>query len=138
MYSRRLTNILLLASGAVALHFILRDLRKNQPTIHIQESLPLGLNAVTIPPLGIFIREQQSGNDALLQHEMIHWQQYQRMGLLPYYFNYAVDYIRHGYELHPMEQEARVNEDEYCRTNYIDCVRNGRSKTVVNPNFLMV
>lgn len=127
-----------MVSGAIALHFILRDMRKREPDITVRESLPFGMNAMTIPPIGIFIREDQSGNVNLINHELVHWKQYQRMGLVPYYWNYAVGYVSHGYELHPMEQEARFNEDDYCRTHYIDCVRSGRSKTVVNPNFLVI
>lgn len=138
MFSQKSNNILLLVGAGLALHFVLREYRKREPDIHVQESLPFGFNAVTIPPLGIFIREDQSGNVNLLNHEMVHWKQYQRMGLIPYYWNYGIGYLRHGYELHPMEQEARFAEDDYCRTHYVECVRSGRSKTVKNPEFLVV
>lgn len=69
---------------------------------------------------------------------MVHRHQYQRMGLIPYYWNYAKDYIVHGYELHPMEQEARFAEDDYCKTNYVECVRTGKAKTVQSEKFLVV
>lgn len=138
MFSQKSTNILFIAGGVLALHFILREYRKREPDIHVQDQLPFGFNAVTIPPLGIFVRADQAGNKNLLDHEMVHWHQYQRMGLIPYYWKYAVGYLQHGYELHPMEQEARFNEDEYCRTHYVECVRSGKAKTVQSEKFLVV
>ena len=40
-----------------------------------------------------------------------------------------------GYDKMPMEMEARANESDYCKENYTECVRNGKSNTVNNPNF---
>jgi len=129
------TKILLLGAGLAAIYMATRDLRKKQPTIFYVPNIPFGFNGICLPPFGIYIRMDQQGNDALVAHEMIHWQQYQRMGLVPYYYDYMKDYFIHGYDLHPMEQQARENETDYCRTNYTECVRDGRSNTAFNPKF---
>ncbi len=90
--------------------------------------------AVALPPWGIYIRADQMHNVELLKHELVHWEQYQDRGLISYYTDYAKD-LPGGYDKHPMEIEARFNESEYCKTNYTDCVRDGRSNTVYSPNF---
>lgn len=126
-----------LAIGAalLATYLILRKQRKSEPLITYTDSLPFNYNALTVPPIGIFIRQDQQANASLLEHEIVHWRQYQRMGLIPYYFNYAGGMIQHGYDGHPMEQEARANESSECQANYTQCVRDGRSVTVSNPMF---
>ena len=132
------SDAILITLGVAAIYAITRDLRKQLPKIHYVPHIPGGFNAITLPPYGIYIRMDQQGNDDLFRHEMIHWKQYQRMGLVPFYFEYLKDYFIHGYDLHPMEQEARENEDEFCRTNYTECVRTGRARTAFNPNFRRV
>lgn len=131
----KVKTIIGIGGAMMAIHFILREIRKNQPDIHYVENIPGNYNAVTIPPAGIFISQDQAGNEALLKHEMIHWQQYQRMGLGPYYFNYFKGLIEHGYDQHPMEQEARQNETPFVQVNYTEAVRKGIAKTIQNPNF---
>lgn len=95
------------------------------------KKLPFNYNAITVPPFGIF---STSNEVALIEHERVHWQQYQRMGLLPYYINYAIGSAQ-GYDANPMEMEARANETDYCRANYTACVRSGQAKTIANPRF---
>jgi hypothetical protein len=119
--------------GALTLYSMKR--RTEKPNLYIKDSLPFGFNAMTIPPLGIFVTRNQSGNDALLNHELVHWNQYARVGLIPYFFGYMVQRLRYGYDKMPMEQEARSNENAYCRENYTEAVRTGLSGTVYNPNF---
>ncbi len=127
-------NALLIGAGLFIAHLALKQLRKKQPTIYYKEKLPFNYNALTVPPFGIYIKQEHEGNSALFQHELIHWRQYQRMGLVPYYFNYAVG-MASGYDNHPMEKEARANESEYCQNNYTECVRNGTANTVHNSTF---
>lgn len=130
------TKLLIVGAGIASLIFLAtRDQRKKMPTIFYVDFIPGGFNGICLPPFGIYITKDQQSNTALLQHEMIHWQQYQRMGIVPYYYEYMKAYFIHGYDLHPMEQEARENEDEFCRVNYTQCVRDGRSKTAFNPKF---
>jgi hypothetical protein len=109
--------------------------RKRKPNLIIKKSLPFGFNAMTVPPIGIFIRRDQVENGALLQHEVIHWNQYRRRGLLPYYLGYFSEMMKYGYDGMPMEYEARINENDYCRKFYTDAVRMGAAKTVYNPAF---
>lgn len=55
--------------------------------------IPGSLNAFTLPPLGIYIEKsyQQEGSvpDSIIEHEQIHWLQYQEKGLWKYYFDYV-------------------------------------------------
>lgn len=111
-----------------------RQIQK-QPKIFVREALPNNLNAMCFPPFGIFVTEEQKDNDNLLEHELVHWVQYQRMGLIPFYLQYVGECVFYGYDHSPMEIEARFNECEYCRLNYSECVRNGMAATVFNPNF---
>lgn len=129
---------IVIGSALLLLHLYLRQQRKKEPVVRYVDKVPLGFNALTLPPAGIFIENKHQGNEALLQHELIHWKQYQRMGLLPYYMGYLQGMASHGYDLHPMELEARANESEFCRTNYTACVRNGTARTITDPNFRKV
>ncbi len=69
--------------------------------------------AVTLPPWGILLRKSwydeapQHRRHKVLRHEMAHWRQYEMLGLLRFYVEYAWGTIRYGYEKHPMEIEAR-------------------------------
>ncbi len=128
-----LTNAVILGITAAAL---LNDKAiRSAPPIHYVDFVPAGFNALTIPPVGIFIHSKHRGNAELLQHELIHWQQYQREGLLPFWFNYAGGHIIHGYDANPYEIEARANESDFCKRNYSQCVRCGLAKTVYDPGF---
>jgi len=118
-----------------ALLIMLNRVRLNPPTVKYVDKVPFKQNAITIPPFGIYIHKDQQQNSALLSHELIHWQQYQRMGLLPYYYNYLKEHLKNGYDGNLMEQEARVNESNFCKTNYTQCVRTGLAVTVHNTNF---
>lgn len=131
----RSTKIVLVGMGLLAGHLVLRSYRKKEPTLHLVDSIPGNFNAATIPPFGIYIAKEHANNSQLLNHELVHWQQYQRMGLVPFYSTYFKQLLFHGYDLHPMEQEARKNEAEYCRTNYTECVRSGLAVTINNPDF---
>jgi len=112
-----------------------KQLRDIPPRLYIKERLPGNYNALTIPPVGIFIKKSEKDNQALIDHERIHWNQFQRKGTAGYYLQYALEYIRHGYDKMPMEIDARQKERPYCRVNYSECVRTGQSVTVHNPDF---
>jgi hypothetical protein len=109
--------------------------RTQEPPIYVAKKIGGGYNAKTIPPFGIWIAENERNNEALLAHELVHWQQFQAQGLLPFYWNYWQQIQQFGYDDAPMEIEARKNETLFCQTNYTQCVREGRAKTVFNPNF---
>lgn len=128
-------KVIMISAGLLVAHVILREQRKKDPVVHLVESIPLNYSAMTIPAVGIFISKKEANNSAILNHEKIHWQQYQKMGLLPFIGNYLKGLIVHGYDHHPMELEARYIETSDCRMNYTECVRNGTARTVFNPNF---
>jgi hypothetical protein len=71
-----------------------------------------GFAGVALAPWGIYILPEHLGNQRLIQHERLHWQQYQRMGLLRYYVTYLWGLVRYGYRNHPMELEARAAEHQ--------------------------
>ena len=48
---------------------------------------------------------------------------------------YIIQNLSKGYDKNPYEIEARSVEDEYCKLNYTECVRSGKSNTAYNPNF---
>lgn len=121
--------------GLVALMVKNRKSLTSKPDLFLKSSLPGNYNAMTLPPIGIFVRADQSNNAELLQHELVHWQQYQRMGLLRYYGTYLDQLFTDGYDRMALEMEARGNETPYCRQNYTQCVRSGTAKTVSNQRF---
>jgi hypothetical protein len=67
--------------------------------------------AATIPPLGIFIEDEYENegdvSGSILRHEKVHWEQYQRMGLIKFYYSYTSEYLKHGRINNWMEEEAR-------------------------------
>jgi hypothetical protein len=67
---------------------------------------------VALAPWGIYILPEHLANQRLTRHEIAHWQQYKRMGLLRYYVTYLWGLVRHGYRNHPMEIEARAAEHQ--------------------------
>ncbi|MDD3686864.1 MAG: hypothetical protein PHE56_08875 [Bacteroidales bacterium] len=107
----------------------------SKPAIKIAKALPGNYNALTLPPFGIYITEKEKGNLLLLQHELKHWQQYQKLGLLKYYNTYYQQYVKYGYDKMPMEIEARVGETEYAKSHYTKAVRSGKANTIYNPEF---
>jgi len=101
------------------------------------KKLPFNYNAITVPPIGIFIQDEDFGNETLLNHELVHWEQYQRNGLLMYYIRYFAQMAFQGYDNSTFEIEARqrTGEKPECIRNYTECVRNGTALTVHDPNF---
>jgi hypothetical protein len=131
---------ILLAIGAAVGGFIIYNhiqRRRQDVPVYYKPRLSGNYNARTIPPFGIYILESERDNANLLAHELVHWRQYQEQGLIPFYWNYLNEISTYGYDNMPMELEARFLENEYCRNNYTECVRNGQAITVHNPNFRM-
>ena len=118
---------------AIGYNFYQRK-RKDAP-IFYKKSLAKNYNARTIPPFGIYIKESEKDNESLLEHELVHWNQYKKMGLINFYMQYVKELKQYGYDKMPMEKEARENEDEYAKENYTQAVRQGYANTVFNPKF---
>ena len=109
--------------------------KSKKPNVYYKKTLAKNYNAQTIPPFGIYILESEKNNINLLEHELIHWKQYQQKGLLNFYLDYYTQFKSVGYDSMPMEIEARFCENDYCKNNYTECVRNGMANTIFQPNF---
>jgi hypothetical protein len=90
------------------------------PKIYYVTWLIPPFRAMTIPPFGIFIKKIHKGNEQILKHDLVHWKQYKRMGLVLYYVRYFFQLIFIGYDTMPMEMEARYEESEETKWNYRD------------------
>jgi len=118
--------------GVLAFSYYKR--KKSKVSVYYVKSILGNYNGIMIPLIGVFIKESERGNQKLLNHELIHWEQYKREGLIMIP-NYIVENLRNGYDKNPYEIESRVNENDYCKYNYTECVRSGISNTISNPNF---
>jgi len=66
-----------------------------------------GYKGITLPPWGIYILRDSLSDDGLVKHEQVHWAQYQARGVIKFYLGYLWLLMRHGYQNHPWEIEAR-------------------------------
>jgi len=82
-------------------------LNKENKVYYIPFDIPGSQMAATIPPFGIFIESKYQDDLSLLNHELVHWDQYKRMGLFGFYKTYLSEYIEYGRIYGPMEVEAR-------------------------------
>ena len=96
---------------------VLSEIKKHPKVFYVDWVIP-PFRAMTIPPFGIFIKHIYKGDNQILSHDLIHWKQYERMGLLMYYFRYLAQIILIGYETMPMEMEARRFDSEEDKWNY--------------------
>lgn len=103
------------------------------PKIIYTPKIPKPFVGMCLPPLGIFIHEGQKGNEELLRHELVHWAQYERMGLLMYCVRYIFQLVFIGYETMPMEVEARTKNFEYSKI-YHDKRNKKEEKRLPNQN----
>ena len=109
--------------------------KNNNPPVFYLPKLPFGFNGFIIPAVGVFIKEEHKHSEDLLLHELVHWKQYQREGLLSFLLHYGFAHRQFGYDKNPYEIEARFRESDFCKSNYSYCVRNGLARTVYNPTF---
>ena len=70
-----------------------------------------GYGGITLPPFGIFILAERINEERLQKHELTHWEQYKKMGLLKFYATYIWYNLKYGYINNPMEIEARSAEN---------------------------
>ncbi len=82
-------------------------IRKTTPRFYNSSWFPLYFRGIMIPFIGIIIRDKYIADNELHQHELIHWNQFQRMGLVMFLFRYLFQLIFIGYDTMPMEMEAR-------------------------------
>lgn len=119
----------------VFIAYCMKQRKNDNPKIFSRKKLVNNYNGYIVPPFGVFIKESEKDNQALIEHELMHWKQFQRDGLIPFLVNYSKEASQKGYDKNPYEIEARTQETGYCKENYTECVRNGTAKTVYNPNF---
>ena len=93
--------------GLLALALVDNHARKYPPKIIYRNGLFGNANGRCLPPFGIFIDESQRGNRELLNHELVHWYQYKKLGLLEFYMGSIIQNIKYGYDNAPLEIEAR-------------------------------
>lgn len=91
---------------------------KKKPKIYYVKWVIPPFRAMTIPPFGIFVKKEFKGDKQILNHDFVHWKQYERMGLFLYYFRYFVQLLIIGYDIMPMEMEARQGDDDETKWNY--------------------
>ena len=68
-----------------------------------------GYDAITFGS-HVFITKEAFDNKQLLKHEMVHVEQYRRMGNLRFIMQYIYYHFKFGYENNPLEIEAREGE----------------------------
>lgn len=66
-----------------------------------------GFRAITLPPWGVYMLPGSLDDWGLRDHEIVHWHQAQRLGILRFYSLYLWYQVRYGYEHNPFEIEAR-------------------------------
>lgn len=91
---------------------LLLNFVKHPFVFYLPFNIPGKQMASSIPPLGIFIESKYKSENtkaqcSILKHEMIHWEQYKRMGLLSFHYNYLKCYLNSGRINNWMEEEAR-------------------------------
>jgi hypothetical protein len=69
-----------------------------------------GFAGITLPPLGIYILAERIHDSRLIRHELAHWAQAQRMGIVRWAITYLFYNVRYGYWDNPLEVEARAAE----------------------------
>jgi len=65
-------------------------------------------DAITVYPIGIFIKSECRDDGRLLRHENVHWVQQTQLGAVRFYSLYLYHWIRCGfsYSANPFEKEA--------------------------------
>jgi hypothetical protein len=95
-------------------------------------------NGFIIPYVGIVLNSSVRGvrgEDVLIEHEKVHYKQFEKYGAILFILLYLMDVMYHSYDLSLFEIEARFAEDNFAKYNYTYAVRNGLAKTPHNPNF---
>lgn len=91
---------------------LILNLIKHPFLYYLPFNIPGKQMASTIPPFGIFIESKYQNENSnnpcsILKHEMVHWEQYKRMGLISFHYNYLKCYLNAGRINNWMEEDAR-------------------------------
>ncbi|MFL0088524.1 hypothetical protein V2550_07605, partial [Tenacibaculum maritimum] len=71
---------------------------KKEPKIIYTKFIIPPFRGMTIPPFGIFIRKDLKNDQKIIEHDLIHWKQYKRMGIVMFYFRYFIQLLIIGYD----------------------------------------
>lgn len=66
-----------------------------------------GYKGITMPWRKVYILPEHITDQGLINHEMVHVEQINRMGKIKFTITYLWYLIVHGYKNHPLEIEAR-------------------------------
>lgn len=66
--------------------------------------------AMTIAPIGVFIKPKYINDQVTLKHEQIHWEQQRKCWYIGFYIIYLYEWITKGYKNISFEKEAYENE----------------------------
>jgi len=95
----------------ILLLVLILNISKTERVFYLPFDIPGPQMAMTFPPIGIFIentfKDEGDGSGSILRHERVHWEQYQQMGLMEFYYSYSMEYLKHGRINNWMESEAR-------------------------------
>jgi predicted Na+-dependent transporter len=86
-------------------------IRNCKPKIFLTNKVPKPYRGMAIPPFGIFIKPEFKSR-TVIKHELVHWWQFKELGFLGFYFRYAWQMLRYGYDKAPLEKEARELSSE--------------------------
>ena len=64
--------------------------KANKPNLYIRNSLPFGANAITLPPVGVFVDKNHAADIDTLNQTLCDWERYQRSGWFLYYLQNGV------------------------------------------------
>jgi hypothetical protein len=98
---------------ALVLTIALLNIYKHAFIIYLPFNIPGNQMAATIPPFGIFLEPKFKTMDSTnpckhpLAHELVHWEQYERLGLFSFYYNYFQCLKTSGRLNNWMEREAQ-------------------------------
>ena len=59
--------------------------KANKPNLYIRNSLPFGANAITLPPVGVFVDKNHAADVDTLNQTLCDWERYQKSGWFFYY-----------------------------------------------------
>ncbi len=66
---------------------------------------------------GLVINEDFRNDPRLMNHELQHWKQHQRLGTIGFYVQYFKELMQYDYYTMPMEVEAKYAEGPFCQEN---------------------
>jgi len=105
--------VLIMLLSACDVHSENLDIINHRPTVDlvVVDSLyPSWADARVVSPSRILIRDTHQSDVTLVAHELCHVEQWQRIGG-DYPLIYAWQYLLHGYDDMPLEQECRVRQN---------------------------